>query len=116
MKTPLATNWCLENRAVMTTVQRITVVINRRKKTFAFEGVWVAAATSDIRAKIAGTVAVANSHLRDRAASRFRRNLRLSPMTPFSFPTVLLPEIKKLESVKTPAGTENGLVIISSPP
>lgn len=47
----------------MTTVQRITVVINRRKNIFAFEGVWVAATTSDIRAKIAGVAAVANSQL-----------------------------------------------------
>jgi hypothetical protein len=32
---------------------------------------------------------------------------------PFSFPPVMLPEIKKLESVKTPANTENELAIIS---
>ena len=38
-----------ENIAAMITVQRITVVINRRRKTCALEGVWAGAAASDIR-------------------------------------------------------------------
>jgi hypothetical protein len=37
----------------MMTVQRITVVISRRKKIFALEGVGAAAAALDIRQKIA---------------------------------------------------------------
>jgi hypothetical protein len=39
------------------------VVINRRKKIFAFVGVGAAATASDIRLKISGRVAVANSQL-----------------------------------------------------
>jgi hypothetical protein len=49
--------------AARTTVQRITVVISRRKKTFAFVGVWAGAAASDIARKIAGAAAIANSQL-----------------------------------------------------
>src|ERR1035438_9204483 len=49
--------------AVRITVQRITVVINRRRKIFAFEGVGAAATASDIRGKITGAGAVANSQL-----------------------------------------------------
>jgi hypothetical protein len=63
MQTPSEMSELLENNAAMITVQRITEVINRRKKTCAFEGDGAAAAVSDIRAKIAGTEPVANSQL-----------------------------------------------------
>jgi len=49
--------------AVRITVQRITVVINRRRKIFAFEGVGAAATASDIRGKISGASGLANSQL-----------------------------------------------------
>jgi hypothetical protein len=49
---------------VRITVQRITEVINRRRKARAFEGVGTAAAVSDICGKITGAEAVANSQLR----------------------------------------------------
>jgi hypothetical protein len=45
--------------AVRITIHRITVVIKRRRKIFAFEGAGTAAA-SDIRAKLAGAAALAN--------------------------------------------------------
>jgi hypothetical protein len=41
----------------------MTVVINRRRKIFAFEGVGVAATASDIRAKLAVATVLANSQL-----------------------------------------------------
>src|SRR5208283_1660930 len=49
MKTPLEISSLLENKAMRITVQRITVVINRRINTCAFEGVWAASAASDMR-------------------------------------------------------------------
>jgi hypothetical protein len=49
--------------AARITVQRITEVISRRRKTFAFEGVGAGAAASDIAEKLAGAAAVANSQL-----------------------------------------------------
>jgi hypothetical protein len=42
--------------------------------------------------------------------------MRLPTMAPLSFPSVMLLEIKKLESVKTPANPENELAIISFQP
>jgi hypothetical protein len=63
MKTPPETIALLESRATRITVQRITVVISRRKKTFAFEGVWAGAAASGISRKLTGPAAVANSQL-----------------------------------------------------
>ncbi len=60
-KTPLEINSLRENIAARITVQRITVVINRRRKIFAFEGVGTAA--SDIRSKLTGVGTVANSQL-----------------------------------------------------
>jgi hypothetical protein len=62
--TPSETSELLENKAVRITVQRITEVINRRRKTRAFEGGGTAAAVSDICGKITGVEAVANSQLR----------------------------------------------------
>ena len=50
-KSPLEINALLENNPARITVQRITVVINRRKNTCALEGVWAAAAASDMRAQ-----------------------------------------------------------------
>jgi hypothetical protein len=61
--TPSETSELLENKDAMITVQRITEVINRRRKIFAFEGVWAGAATSDIHGKIAEVCPVANSQL-----------------------------------------------------
>jgi hypothetical protein len=49
--------------AARITVQRITVVINRRRKIFAFEGVWASTTASDIRGKITGAAGIANSQL-----------------------------------------------------
>ncbi len=60
-KTPLEINSLRENIAARITVQRITVVISRRRKIFAFEG--VGTATSDIRSKLTGGGFVANSQL-----------------------------------------------------
>lgn len=57
IKTPSETIALPENSATMMTVQRITVVISRRKKILAFEGVEAAGAASDIRKKIADQVA-----------------------------------------------------------
>ena len=51
MKTPLEMRVLVENKAAMMTVQRTTEVINRRRNTFDFEGVWVATTTSDMRVK-----------------------------------------------------------------
>jgi len=45
------------------TVQRITVVINRRKNTLAFDGVGAEAAKLDIGRKVSGGGTVANSQL-----------------------------------------------------
>ena len=50
-----------ENKAARITVQRITVVINRRRNTCAFEGVGAVPAASDMRRKIAGRTVIANS-------------------------------------------------------
>ena len=50
----------LENKAAMTTVQRITEVISRRRKTFAFEGVLARTTVSDIPAKLTSVGAIAN--------------------------------------------------------
>ena len=61
--TPVEINALPENKAVIITVQRITEVINRRRKTRPFEGDEAAAAVSDIRAKIAGAGWIANSQL-----------------------------------------------------
>jgi hypothetical protein len=63
MNTPSETSELLENKAAMITVQRITVVISRRRKTCAREGDGTGAVVSDIRAKIAGMAPVANSQL-----------------------------------------------------
>jgi hypothetical protein len=49
MKTPSEISRLRENNAVRITVQRITVVINRRRNTCAFEGVWATTAVSDMR-------------------------------------------------------------------
>jgi len=61
--TPSETSGLFENNAAMMTVQRITEVINRRKKTRALEGGVAGAAVSDIRAKVTGGAPVANSQL-----------------------------------------------------
>jgi hypothetical protein len=61
--TPSETSELVENKAAMITVQRITEVINRRRRIFAFEGVWAGATASDILVKIAGAAAIANSQL-----------------------------------------------------
>jgi hypothetical protein len=58
--TPSETSELLENKAVRITVQRITEVTNRRRKTRAVEGD-EAAAASDIFGKIAGAGWIANS-------------------------------------------------------
>ena len=58
-----------ENSAARITVQRITEVINRRRKTFAFEGEGTAGAVADIRCKIAGAAPVANSQLPKRCSA-----------------------------------------------
>lgn len=50
-KRQLAINALLKNRPSRITVQRITVVINRRRNTCALEGVWAAAVASDMRAE-----------------------------------------------------------------
>src|SRR5579859_1126160 len=50
-KSPLEIIALLENNPARITVQRITVVINRRRNTCALEGVWAAAAASDMRAE-----------------------------------------------------------------
>ena len=60
--TPLETRRFSENKAARITVQRITVVINRRRNTCAFEGVGAVPAASDMRRKIAGRAAIANTH------------------------------------------------------
>src|ERR1035437_2194575 len=49
MKTPSEISRLLENKAARITVQRITVVINRRRNTRAFEGVWATTGVSDMR-------------------------------------------------------------------
>ena len=49
MKTPPEISRLLENKASRITAQRITVVINRRRNTRAFEGVWATTAVSDMR-------------------------------------------------------------------
>src|SRR5579859_7639800 len=61
-KTPLETSGLPKNKAVMMTVQRITVVTSRRKKIFALEGVGAATAASGIHNKI--TEALAGGQLR----------------------------------------------------
>src|SRR5277367_3282076 len=63
MQTPSEISALPENNAARITVQRITVETSRRKNTCAFEGVGAVAAASDIRAKLAGVMAVANSQL-----------------------------------------------------
>jgi hypothetical protein len=61
--TLLETRWFPENKAARITVQRITEVINRRRKTRAFEGDGTAAAASDILRKVTGAERIANSQL-----------------------------------------------------
>ena len=63
MKTPSEMSVLPENNAARITVQRISVESNRRRKTCALEGGGAVAAASDIRAKISGGRAVANSQL-----------------------------------------------------
>jgi hypothetical protein len=70
--TPSETSELLENKAAMITVQRITEVINRRRKIAAFEGVWAGAAASDISRKLAGVAALANSQFAVGFTSRLR--------------------------------------------
>ncbi len=49
-----------ENKAAMTTAQRITDEVRRRKNVFAFDG---AAVASGIARKLARAMAIANAHL-----------------------------------------------------
>jgi hypothetical protein len=60
MKTPSEISRLLENKAARITVQRITVVISRRRNTRAFEGVWATTAVSDISKRLSGEAVVAN--------------------------------------------------------
>lgn len=57
-KTPSEMTGLLKNKAAIMTVQRITVVISRRKKVLALEGVWLGVAPLDIRGSVAETAAV----------------------------------------------------------
>ena len=56
-KTLSETRSLLKNRAAMMTVQRITVVISRRKKICALEGAWLGTAPLDIRGRVTETAA-----------------------------------------------------------
>jgi hypothetical protein len=49
------------------------VVINLRRKIFAFDGVWAGATASDIRSKITKAIVIANSQLTGEFISRLRR-------------------------------------------
>src|ERR1035438_4845580 len=49
MKTASATSRMMETKSGRISVQRITVVIDRRRNTLAFEGVWATTAVSDMR-------------------------------------------------------------------
>jgi len=74
----------VENKAAMMTVQRTTEVINRRRNTFDFEGVWVATTTSDMRvqnSKRAGALPIINygSALPGKAIIRKRKRPDTTP-------------------------------------
>jgi hypothetical protein len=68
MNTPLEIRVLLENKAAMMTVQITTEVINRRRNTFDFEGVWAATTALDMRAKVSRGIGYCQSPSEDPAS------------------------------------------------
>jgi len=99
MKTPSAISRWLENKAVMITVQRITVVINRRRNTCAFEGIWVTTAVSDISQKLTGQPAVANPDL-----------FRLGTLSGVNLAAALPESFRKRRSAAVPAAARSTIL------